>query len=76
MDGKFCINCVWFSHESHGYDGYDLCRRRLSDRRDPVTGKFDDTLGADCSRERGSDHTLLRRRERCGPSGKFYEDRR
>jgi hypothetical protein len=59
-------------HASCGWEGAFECHRPLSDKRDPVTGKLNDLVRRDCDGERRHNRTLFGR-ERCGPSGKFFE---
>lgn len=63
-----CQNCTRPLHQTEL-----RCDRPLSDRRDPVTGRYSDTAGIACSDERASGRRFFGLgRTRCGPEGRFF----
>lgn len=72
MAGVYCINCRFRDR----FGDVDFCERPLSESRNLVNGKHNDTLGVSCFSERYKDRGRFSSRLRCGPSGRFFEERR
>ena len=68
---KLCIDC---KHYSDGYFLGSRCRRSLSDRRSPVSGKPNDKLFEYAWREREPQWWPFGQR-RCGPDAFYFEAR-
>ncbi len=73
---KVCAEC------EHCWSGYVMyttehrCFRPIGSHLSVVVGEVTERVRAPCRDERKAGRTFWKRRERCGPSGKFWEKRR